>query len=397
MTALRRVVVTGIGAQTPLGLTFVDSWKALLAGQCGLSAWEPTDELSRRVSCRVVGRVPVETTVEPRCVPLAVAAAREALEQAQLLEELLDSSTTTSTASTRLQERTGVSIGTGLSSVSLIRHTERIGPHFVTQILPNTPASRISMEFHCRGPNLSSSTACAASAHALGDAYHWIRNGLVDVMLAGGTEACVDSLTMASFSKMRALSTISTPLHASRPFDRDRCGFVLSEGSAVLVLEDYQHALARGVPILAELVGYGATADAVHATQPSGQGAVRAMHMALSQQRQVDYVNAHATSTPLGDAIEAQAIAQVCPHGPVSSTKGGTGHLLGAAGALEAAIVVQALVDQVLPATLNLERLDDDDRLQHIRQTQAMELTVALSNSFGFGGTNASLAFERIE
>ena len=298
-------------------------------------------------------------------------------------------------------------------STSRRRPYRRLSPHFVPKVLPNSAAGRVSMLYGgLWGPNLAPSTACAAGAHALGHAWSAIVMGQADVMLAGGTEAAVDPLSLAGFSQLRALATQfnDRPEQASRPFDKDRNGFVLAEGAGVLVLEEWQHAQQRGVSPLAILSGYGASGDGFHVTapDPAGRGAMRAMRGALAGRdpASVQYVNAHATSTPKGDEIEAHAIAECLGNVPnriapviVSSTKGSTGHLLGAAGAVEAAFTVQTLVDQVMPPTLNLESFDDSDgdyidHIRHVKRLAKGTLRSALTNSFGFGGTNASLLFE---
>jgi 3-oxoacyl-[acyl-carrier-protein] synthase II len=288
----------------------------------------------------------------------------------------------------------------------------RLSPHFVPKVLANSAAGRLSLQHDLRGPNHSASTACAAGAHAIGDAMRCIQYDNADIMLAGGTEACIDPLSVAGFCRLRALSTSFEPHEASRPFDRLRDGFVMGEGAAILVLEELEHAKQRGVPILAELRGYGLTGDAYHVTapDPEGRGAERAMKMALHQAglptSSVQYVNAHATSTPKGDEIEALAIDRTLISVDrskdlfVSSTKGATGHLLGAAGALEAAFTIMSLTTGSIPPTRNLEAMDQDENpisFRHVQETliNVDDLDVAMSNSFGFGGTNASLVFAK--
>lgn len=262
------------------------------------------------------------------------------------------------------------------------------------------------MEYHLRGPNLAPSTACAAGAHAIGDAMRCIQFGDADVMLAGGAEACIDPLSMAGFTRLRALSSNPDPNSASRPFDSARDGFVMGEGAAILILEELNHAQQRGAHIFAELCGYGLSGDAYHITSPdpTGSGAIRAMTMALQRADMlqdtstVDYVNAHATSTPIGDEIEARVINSLFgPNLLVSGTKGATGHLLGAAGAVEAAFTVQALCTKVIPPTRNLEVISESENaiFQHVREaTIKDDMVVAMTNSFGFGGTNVSLIFK---
>lgn len=286
----------------------------------------------------------------------------------------------------------------------------RLSPHFVPKILANSAAGRLSLEYGLQGPNHAVSTACAAGSHAIGDAMRCIQYGNADVMLAGGAEACIDPMSMAGFCRLRALSTGFAPDESSRPFDQLRDGFVMGEGAAVLVLEELEHAKARGAPILTELAGYGLTGDAFHITAPDseGRGAERAMRMALDQAgiqvSDVGYVNAHATSTPKGDEIEGRVIDRVLPpnlrDSPlfVSGTKGCTGHLLGAAGALEAAFTVMALVDKKIPPTRNLKSPEARSAFEHVTECKEVEsLRAAINNSFGFGGTNASLVFKSYE
>ena len=463
----RVVAVTGMGAVTPLGLTLVDSWHALLQQASGSTSlqqallehqglpevlqqeeWQIAQDLPCQVVAPVKGFISSSTSTKSlsadfgkrstaRFIEFALQAADEAVKQAGLddyLQQITD----------KQRARIGVSIGSGMSAVREIgqayrqlaltpeqqadnhgtpqprrRPYRRLSPHFVPKVLPNSAAGRVSMQYQgLWGPNLAPSTACAAGAHAIGQAWQAIQTGQADVMLAGGSEAAVDPLSLAGFCQLRALATDfnDQPALASRPFDDRRSGFVLAEGSAVLVLEEWQHALQRGYqgPPLAFLTGYGASGDGFHVTapDPAGRGARQAMASALTtaqvEAAHVQYVNAHATSTPKGDEIEAQAIAELLgsAHGRdspvyVSSTKGSTGHLLGAAGALEAAFTVQSLVHQTLPGTLNLENMEHEielgDSVQFLRQTQGLStgtLTAALSNSFGFGGVNASLLFQ---
>lgn len=419
----RRVVVTGIGAITPLGSTLKASWKALLGNESGVTdlvtALEMQclpDEVHQReleivqaLHCQVAA--PVRGLAydrrTSRCVQMALAAAAEALQQAQLTPWLKGNE--------GRQERAGVCVGNGMSGVREIIEADRtiretgvrkLSPHFVPKVLSNSAAGRLSLEYQLRGPNHSASTACAAGAHAIGDAMRCIQYDNADIMLAGGTEACIDPLSIAGFCRLRAMSTRFAPDDASRPFDRRRDGFVMGEGAAILVLEELEHARQRGVPVLAELSGYGLTGDAHHVTapDPTGRGAERAMQMALRQAglcaSSVQYVNAHATSTPKGDEIEARAIDRTFVKREdlfVSSTKGATGHLLGAAGAIEAAFSVLTLVEGAIPPTRNLEAPDKEENpvsFQHVQRTlTGIDPEVVMSNSFGFGGTNASLVF----
>lgn len=420
----RRVVVTGMGAITPLGNTLVSSWKALLANESGITTLEEalkhqhlTDEalsreleMAQALSCQVAAPVKgvEQDSRTNRFIQLALHAGAEAMEQAKLVEYLQE---------TGLNDRVGVCIGSGMSSVREVveaartieqKGLRRLTPHFVPKVLTNSAAGRLSLEYQLRGPNHAVSTACAAGAHAIGDAMRCIQYGDADVMLAGGAESCIDPLSMSGFSRLRALSTQSDPHAASRPFDTNRDGFVMGEGAAVLILEELEHAKQRDVPILAELIGYGLTGDAYHITspEPSGNGASRAMSMALdragiSDASVVDYINAHATSTPKGDEIEARAINNTFGGSDllVSSTKGATGHLLGAAGAVEACFTVQTLREKVVPQTRNLNTVGESEQFEftHVRESTNKEnLHVAMTNSFGFGGTNASLIFSSI-
>ncbi|BDA48663.1 3-oxoacyl-[acyl-carrier-protein] synthase, mitochondrial [Coccomyxa sp. Obi] len=468
---LRRVVVTGLGLVTPLGLGLQNVWDKLLQGECGIKQVTAADlpkghdKALEKLPSRVAAMVPKEQYFEAmaaaglrpsnsRFINFAELASIEALQDAEW-----------EPASEAEHRATGVAIGSGLScttdlaeagvyvSQGLIR---KISPFLVTRILANSPAGAVSIRHGFQGPNRAPATACAAGADAIGDAFNLIRNGDADVMVAGGTEACVDAVALAAFGRMNALSVKynDEPCRASRPFDRDRCGFVLGEGAGALVLEDLSHAIARGAPhIYAELRGYGMSADANHITQPpeDGRGAAlamrRALHDAGTSPADVAYVNAHGTGTPLGDVAELHAIHQVFgnggashgrhadsthhehkggilravehavehalhldrhksdqqnetskSHSPlISSTKGATGHLLGAAGAVEAVFTVMSLVENIAPPTLNLEHPEPGpwvDSLvgQHPQQLPAVPKQV-ITNSFGFGGVNASLVF----
>lgn len=432
MSSSRRVVVTGIGAITPLGRTFASTYSSLLGlNQSNLKSRSPFRVLADSVPenerdlmltlpCKVCAPVPPPTSPEPpskwrsRFIQFAVAAATDAVSSASLsLPPSPDGSSSV-----------GVSIGTGIGSIrditaaytTLITQShKKISPHFVPSVLCNSAAGAVSMTFGARGPSMSVSTACATGAHAVGDAYRAVQRGEASVMLAGGAESCIDPLSVAGFTRLRALSegTGEDGLEASsRPFDKKRDGFVMAEGACVLVLEDLDHALARKATILAEITGYGATGDAHHVTapDPSGLGAVGAMSRALSSAclsaSDVDYVNAHATSTPLGDAVEVLAVEHVMKgregkgRGPVpiSSTKGATGHLLGAAGALEAAFAVMSVRDDIVPHTLNLKEVDVG-KYEQIRfvcgEPEKVVVKHALTNSFGFGGSNACLIFSK--
>lgn len=411
----RRVVVTGLGVVSPVGTGLKESWQAILAGKSGITKLEALEY--EGLSCRIAGyakkngeRLKLEDhfkkselrTMAPAS-GYALLACKEALEDAKLTD-----------APEEVRTNTGVAVGMGMVDLEDICRTHEAlkqGPHhvspfFVPRILPNMAAGQISIKYGLRGPNHSVSTACATGAHAIGDSFRFIRNGDADVMVCGGTEACISPLAIAGFTRLRALSTSfnEQPEKASRPFDKLREGFVMGEGSAIMVLEELQHALARNAHIYAEILGYGLSGDASHLTAPSadGTGAILAMKRALRDAKlvptNVTYVNAHATSTPLGDLIETRAIKSVfgehCKNIAVSSTKGAHGHLLGSAGNLEATFTVKALEEGLLPPTLNLENAEDKDinfvplRSQEWRKT---ERRIALKNAFGFGGTNACL------
>jgi len=432
---LRRVVVTGMGVISPVGNTVVDAWRALLSNQGGMTSLEDAllyhqhlseEQLERELKvaktlpCQVAA--PVKNIIQDartaRFVQFALHAGTQAMEQAQLIPWLNDDKVDEEER-TRRKYRIGVCIGSGMSGVREVTeavHTieekglRRLSPHFVPKVLANSAAGRLSMEYGLQGPNHAASTACAAGSHAVGDGMRCIQYGNADVMLVGGAEACIDPISMAGFCRLRALSTGFDPDESSRPFDEKRDGFVMAEGSAILVLEELSHAQSRKVPILAELIGYGLSGDAFHITAPDseGRGAERAMRMALEQANvspaEVGYVNAHATSTPKGDEIEGQVIDRVLPANQredslfVSGTKGVTGHLLGAAGAIEAAFTVMSLIDRRVPPTKNLISPESPSGFEHVYESTAVEtLRVAVSNSFGFGGTNASLVFKAYE
>jgi 3-oxoacyl-[acyl-carrier-protein] synthase II len=406
---VRRVVITGVGPVTPVGTGRSAFWQALSDGRSGVGPITRFDASGWPVSVAAevgdldAGAVmgPKEARKTDRSVHLAVAAARLAVEDAG--GPGLD------------PDRTAVVIGTGIGGLStfeeqhrilLERGPDRVSPFLVPAMMPNAPAGHVAMDLGLRGPNLGVVTACASSAHAIGEAVRMLRAGDADAALAGGTEAVITPLAMAGFARMQALSTNPDPATASRPFDALRDGFVLGEGACVLVLEEAGRAERRGAHILAEVAGYGATADAHHVTQPhpEGAGAVAAMRAALADAGEtpeaVGYVNAHGTSTPLNDAIETLAIhtvfAPAAASLAVSSTKSMTGHLLGAAGATEAAATALAILHGLLPPTINLEHSDSDCDLDYVpKGARPAQIRLALSNSFGFGGQNACLALRR--
>jgi 3-oxoacyl-[acyl-carrier-protein] synthase II len=413
----RRVVITGLGCVSPLGNTVDDSWRALIAGEsgaaeitafdhsnegynvhfaCELKDFDPTTWVDRKASRRM-----------DRFAQMILAAARQAE---------VDSGIDISKA----PERMGASIATGIGGLTsyqecydilLTRGPDRVSPFSIPSIIPNMGAGWVSIELGTKGPLMSECTACAASNMAIGDAGDMIRSGRVDVMFAGGTEAPITEVGIAGFDAMRALSRRNDdPKHASRPFDGARDGLVMGEAAAVLQLEELEHARARGAKIYAELVGYGVSSDASHMTEPdpTGVNPARAMRMALedagADPSEVGYINAHATSTPLGDSSETRVIKKALGEDnarrtPVSSTKGATGHCFGAAGAIEAVFTTLAVHEGKLPPTINYENADPDCDLDYIpnEARDAPDLRVAISNSFGFGGHNASIVLRKFD
>jgi len=416
----RRVVVTGMGCVTPLGLDVARTWAAALAGECGvrtITEFDPSGYPARIAAELPGGRpAPLELGALPpkdaRRMDLgilyAVAASIEALSQAGL--DVRDGSVDAT--------RVGTAIGSGISglgtilknhSVLIEKGPRRVSPFTIPMAIVNMPSGVVSIQHGLRGPSLCHVSACASGAHAIGEAARLIARDEADAMVVGGTEAPITDLGVAGFAAMRALSTRNDePGRASRPFDVDRDGFVMAEGAGVLVLESLEHARRRGARPLAEMSGYAATADAAHlaAPQEDGEGIIRCMELAIRDAglhpEQVDHVNVHATSTPAGDPIEARAIRKLFgPHFerlPISATKSMTGHMLGAAGAVEAILSIQALRTGQLPPTINLDRVDADCELDHVAgKPRAVRVAHVLSNSFGFGGTNASLVFSACE
>uniref|UniRef100_A0AAV1V473 3-oxoacyl-[acyl-carrier-protein] synthase n=1 Tax=Peronospora matthiolae TaxID=2874970 RepID=A0AAV1V473_9STRA len=417
----RRVVVTGLGAVTPFGVGVNRSWEALLDAKCAI---RKVDKLvDTGLQCTIGGSVPRGEgdgafrtkdwvnlknirSQEPDFIAFALAAADEALK---------DSGWTPQSDEER--ERAGVAIGAGMGDIQEVmdvgqlikdKKYRRVSPFFVTRILINLAAGHVSIEHGLKGPNHSCVTACATGSHSIGDAANLIRYGNADVMVAGGTEACLNEISVCAFSRAQALSTKfnDRPQEASRPFDSERDGFVMGEGAGVVVLEEYEHAKKRGAKIYAEVRGYGLSGDSNHMTAPpeSGDGARRAMQSAIAQSglavSDIGYINAHATSTPLGDRAENAAVKELFGEYAnqlgISSTKGAVGHLLGAAGAVEAIISIKALCENVMPPTLNLTETTEEFTLNYVpNQPQEKVLRAVLSNSFGFGGTNASLLFAK--
>jgi len=411
----RRVVVTGLGCVSPVGNTVSEAWSNLLAGQSGIGPITRFD--ASAMSCRIVGEVKnfdlesyisaKEARTMDRFIHYGIAAAAQAIQDAGL------------PSGDALGEeeacRTGVVIGSGIGGLPLIEDTHieyvsrgarRISPFFVPASIINMISGHVSMRHGFKGPNLAVVTACTTGLHSIGEAGRLIEYGDADVMIAGGSEGTVSPLGVGGFAAMRALSTRNDdPTAASRPWDKDRDGFVLGEGAGVMVLEEYEHAKARGAKIYAELSGYGMSADAGHMTAPSMDGPRRAMLNAMRNAGihadQIDYLNAHGTSTPLGDINETHAIkAALGDHAyktVISSTKSMTGHLLGGAGGIESVFTVLALHHQKVPPTINLVNPDPECDLDYCANTaRDLKIDVALKNNFGFGGTNGSLVFKRL-
>jgi 3-oxoacyl-[acyl-carrier-protein] synthase II len=410
----RRVVVTGIGLICGVGNTAPEVWDNLLLGKSGMApiAAFDTAGFSVTFAAEVKDFDPhkfiekKEARKMGRFIHFALAAAQEAIESSGLKITPAN------------EERVGVHIGSGIGGFDIIEREHsamlaggprKISPFFIPAAIVNLAAGQVSIRHGAKGPNEATATACTTSAHSIGDAYRIVERDDADVMIAGGAEAAITPMGVGGFAAMRALSTRNDdPTHACRPFDKDRDGFVIGEGAGILILEELEHAKARGAKILAEIIGYGMSADAYHMSgmAPEGEGCARAMRNAIRsahiQPHEIDYVNAHATSTPLGDALESTAIATVFgEHATshklkISSTKSMTGHLLGGAGGLEAGITILAMQEGKLPPTTNLVELDPACTLDYIpNRPVSHRVDIALSNSFGFGGTNGSLIFRR--
>ncbi|MFI5183453.1 MAG: beta-ketoacyl-ACP synthase II [Vicinamibacteria bacterium] len=410
----RRVVVTGVGLVSALGLDTAATWKALLAGESGVAPITLFDAShhSTRFAAEVKGFDPL-TYVEKkdvkkmdRFIQFAIAASDQAVKDSGLVIDAANA------------DQIGVFIGSGIGGFATIEREHeallkggprKISPFFIPAAIANLASGWVSIRSGAKGPNSCTCTACTSSAHAVGDSFRLIQRGDADAMIAGGSEAAITPLGVGGFAAMRALSTRNDdPARASRPFDRDRDGFVIGEGSGVLVLEEMEGARRRGARIYCEIVGYGMSGDAYHISAPceDGDGAVRVMRKTLADAGvdggQVDYVNVHGTSTPIGDRIEVGALKQVFGEHArrlsISSTKSMTGHLLGAAGGLEAGITALAIREQVLPPTINLENQDPECDIDCVpNKARRSEVRFALSNSFGFGGTNGALLFRRFE
>jgi 3-oxoacyl-[acyl-carrier-protein] synthase II len=410
----RRVVVTGVGLVSPVGMGTQANWDALCAGTSGIAPITRFD--ASAFSTRFAGEVknfdPLQFIEKKELkkmdifIQFAIAAAQFAMDDAELK------------TSPETEDRVGVYISSGIGGFTTIEREHKayldggprkISPFFIPSAIINLASGQVSIRFSAKGPNLASCTACTASAHAIGDAYEIIRRGAADAMIAGGAEAAVCPMGVGGFAALRALSTRNAdPTHASRPFDKDRDGFVLGEGSGIVILEELEFAQRRGATIYAEMVGYGMSGDAFHMTAPSedGDGAYRVMRAAIASAgitpEQVDYINAHGTSTPHNDRIETKAIKRAFgDHArklAVSSTKSMTGHLLGAAGGLEAGILALSVKHQMAAPTINLDHPDEGCDLDYVpHQAREIKIDYALSNSFGFGGTNGALLFKRYE
>lgn len=409
-----RVVITGLGAVSPVGNTIETAWKALLAGQSGVARITQFDasDLPVQIAGEVKHFVPDpaldarELKRMGRCVQLALNATLEAVRNAGLDMSRED------------PERVGVVVGTGAGAIELLleqqdvlreRGARRVAPLLIANMIPDAATGHIAIVLGAQGPNMAVVSACATGGHAIGEAWETLRRGDADVIIAGGTEAAILPVIMASFTTMRGLaSNNEQPERACRPFDADRDGFILSEGAAILVLETLEHALERGAPIIAEVVGYGSSNDAYHmaASHEQGAGSARAMRMALRKAglapEAVDYINAHGTGTPLNDAVETLAIKQVFgDHAyklAVSSTKSMTGHMMGAAGAFEAVVCALVVCHDVIPPTINYETPDPACDLDYVPNTpRHTTVRVALSNSIGLGGHNSALIVRKFE
>ncbi len=410
----RRVVVTGVGMVSPLGIGTEATWNGLVAGRSGVSTITrfDTTDYPVHIAGEVEGFNPTDWIEAKEVkkfdlfVHYALAASHMALDASGF--EITDANAT----------RVGVVIGSGIGGFPLIerqrdvvrdRGPRKVSPFFIPGAIINMCSGLVSIRTGAKGPSYATCTACSTSAHAIGDALLYIRHGYADAIIAGGSEAVITPLALAGFSSMRALSTRNDePQRASRPWDKDRDGFVMGEGAGIVMLEEYEHAKRRGAPILAEVLGFGMTADAYHISAPAedGDGAKRVIQCALDDAglnpEDVDYINAHGTATPAGDVVETRAIKGVFGDDAyklmVSSTKSMTGHLLGAAGGFEFGVIVLSMVNGIVPPTINLDEPNPEDDLDYVPHTaRDAEIKVALTNSFGFGGTNACLAIGRVD
>jgi len=406
----RRVVVTGYGVVSPLGNDVDTFWSHVKEGKSGIGKIE--DDEFKEINTQIAGRIkdfPAEDYFDKKelgkydlFAQYAYAAAKQALDQSALNSDTVN------------KERIGVYVGSGIGGIDTVlenhkhlleRGVRKVSPFMAPMMISNMAAGIIAIKYGFKGPSFSPVSACATGNHAIGEAYLNILHGYSDAIVAGGAEASINPLSFAGFSRMRAMSTLNdSPEKASRPFDRERDGFVMSEGAGILVLEEYEHAKKRGATILGEIVGYGSTTDAYHITSPDFDGAARAMKLALGMARlnptDIDYINAHGTSTPEGDKSETKAIkATFGSHAyqlKVSSTKSMTGHLFGAAGGVEAIITLKSILEDIAPPTINYENPDEECDLNYVpNEAVNMEINYAISNGFGFGGHNAVLAFKK--
>ena len=429
---MRRVVITGVGMVTSMGLDVPSVWSNLLAGKSGVSRLTRFDPwLMERYRIPddfpVIGAVMNDFDLKEILQTRKKVVTKEDLKQIKYTDRFTQFALAASMEAVKNSginleaedpERAGVIIASGMGGVSswedgvqklLDEGVRRVSPFLVPKMIPNLAAGNVSIRFKAKGPNIALSTACAAGAHAIGLAYRSIQLGEADLMAAGGTEAAVTILTLTAFYRMGALALgfNDRPEAASRPFDINRCGFVMAEGSGILALEELEHALARNANIYAEIVGFGMSGDAHHITDPDREGARRCIQLALNDAgispQDIDYVNPHATATPVGDRNEIQALKEIfgdaAPRLMVSGTKSMTGHLLGAAGAVEGIFCALAIKNGIVPPTINLDELDPDCAgLDFVKDTaRKADIGYALSNSFGFGGTNAALVFKRFE
>jgi len=408
----RRVVVTGLGMVSPLGLDVQSSWKAILEGKSGVDYITHFDakDYPVKIAAQVKNFDPTkyieykEVKKMDRFIHFAIAATQMALEDSNLK------------ITSENSERIGIVIGSGMGGLPAIEYYhkillekgwKRVSPFFIPMVIVNLAAGQISIRYGVKGPNLAVTTACATGNHSIGEAFRMIQYGDADVMIAGGTEAVITPMAVAGFSIMRALSTRNDePERASRPFDIDRDGFVMGEGAGIIIIEELEHAIKREAKIYAELVGYGMTSDAYHITAPAleGEGGARCMKRALNDAgllpEEIDYINAHGTSTKQGDELETQAIKKVFGEHAyklcVSSTKSMTGHLLGAAGGVEAIFTILSIYEDIVPPTINLDNPDPECDLDYVPyKARKKQVRCAMTNSFGFGGTNASLVFRK--
>ena len=410
--ATRRIVITGVGMLTSLALNTADTWSKILAGKSGVKNITSFD--TEKIACKIASEIPefnAENYINPgdvrkmdRFIHLGIAAAIEAVEDSNILPQ-----------TDYQKDRTGVMLGSGIGGLNMIEKTSvefhnstrgKVSPYFIPASLVNLLSGHVSIKYGFAGPNSAVATACSTGAHAIGDAARMIKYGDADVMIAGGAEAPITPTGVAGFVAARALASSfnDKPTEASRPWDRDHDGFVIGEGAGVVVLEEYEHAKARGAKMYAEIIGYGLTGDAYHITSPNGRGAYRAMENALKDGKlnptQIDYINAHGTSTKMGDGIELNAVQTLFADNKgfsMSSTKSSIGHLLGAAGSVEAIFTALALRDQIAPPTINLHNPIEGAYIDLVPlKAKKREINYALSNSFGFGGTNASLLLKKI-